>query len=58
MKQLTYFKVPGWVVFCDELPVTASNKPRRADIKVLARQRVGEGLAFDIRDGKKRQASS
>ncbi len=58
MKQLAYFKAPGWVVFCDELPVTASNKPRRADIKVLARQRVGEGLAFDIRDGKKRQASS
>ncbi len=58
LKQLAYFKVPGWVAFCDELPVTASNKPRRADIKVLARQCVSEGLAFDIRDGKKRNTVS
>ncbi|HEY7776042.1 MAG TPA: AMP-binding protein, partial [Kineobactrum sp.] len=55
LQQLAYYKAPGYLVFCDSLPVTASNKPRRADIKALARERVSAGEALDTRSLKKRQ---
>ena len=51
---LAYYKVPGYIVFCEELPMTASNKPRRADVKALARLRVESGECFDLRHLKKR----
>lgn len=55
LEQLVYFKAPGWILFTDELPVTASNKPRRADIKKLAAEAVSAGEAFDLRARKKRK---
>lgn len=58
LSRLVYFKAPAWIVFCSEIPVTASNKPRRADIKVLAREAVAAGSALDLRDGKKRKVSA
>ncbi|PLW82395.1 ATP-dependent acyl-CoA ligase [Kineobactrum sediminis] len=57
LQQLAYYKAPGYILFCDTLPVTASNKPRRADIKALARERVSAGEALDTRSLKKRQPS-
>lgn len=58
LQHLSYFKVPGFVTFCEELPRTASNKPRRGDIKTLARERVAAGECFDVRHLKKRQKAS
>lgn len=55
LDQLAYYKAPGYVLFCDSLPVTASNKPRRGDIKSLARERVAAGDCIDTRDRKKRR---
>ncbi|EED35064.1 AMP-binding enzyme family protein [Luminiphilus syltensis NOR5-1B] len=54
LERLVYFKAPGWIVFCDSLPMTAANKPKRGDIKVLAREAIDSGAAFDLRSNKKR----
>jgi len=53
--KLTYYKVPGYVIFCDELPKTASNKPRRAAIKALAVSSLNLQHCWDTRYLKKRQ---
>ena len=57
-ENLAYFKCPGYVVFCDELPKTASNKPKRADVKALARARVASGDCVDTRHLKKRRKTA
>ncbi|MFN2289448.1 MAG: AMP-binding protein [Chromatocurvus sp.] len=55
LQQLAYYKAPGYILFCRDLPVTASNKPRRADIKQLARDRVALGDCIDTRELKRRR---
>ncbi|MDO8861936.1 AMP-binding protein [Haliea sp. E1-2-M8] len=55
LEQLAYYKAPGYVLLCDSLPVTASNKPRRGEIKTLVRERVVAGDCIDTRPLKKRQ---
>jgi len=55
LNNLVYFKAPGWVVFIEQLPVTASNKPKRADIKALAKAALENGQAVDLRSTKKRR---
>ena len=52
---LVYYKVPGYVAFYHSLPLTPSEKPRRADIKTLARETLDAGNAFDLRHMKKRK---
>lgn len=60
MEQLVYYKAPGYVVFVDELPLTASQKPQRAEIKKLARKIIANSTAgtgarlYDLRDLKRR----
>jgi len=55
---LAYYKLPGYVVFLNELPLTASNKPQRAELKKRAREIVAnldsETLCFDLRSMKKK----
>ena len=58
LEQLAYYKAPGYVLFCDELPVTASNKPRRGEVKTLARERVAAGDCVDTCALKKRRGAS
>ena len=55
LNKLTYYKVPGYIIFCDELPKTASNKPRRAEITALAVSRLNHECCWDTRYLKKRQ---
>ena len=55
LDSLVYFKVPGYVAFVSELPMTASQKPRRAEIKTLAQQLHASGDCFDTCGLKKRQ---
>ena len=56
-QSLAYFKLPGYIAFVDELPLTASNKPQRAELKKKARQIVAninsELNCFDLRSLKK-----
>ena len=40
LSRLAYYKAPGYVVRFDELPLTATEKLARADLKVLAAERV------------------
>ncbi|MEM8560997.1 MAG: AMP-binding protein [Pseudomonadota bacterium] len=54
---LVYFKVPGYIAFMNTLPLTASEKPKRGDIKTLARSLLEDGQCFDTRYLKKRQKS-
>ena len=58
LKLLSYFKVPGYVCFSNELPLTASGKPRRADIKALAQKALSDAACVDTRAFKKRKQVS
>ena len=35
-ERLAYFKVPGWIAFVDAIPVTATQKLQRGEIRTLA----------------------
>jgi acyl-coenzyme A synthetase/AMP-(fatty) acid ligase len=54
-ERLSYFKVPGYVAFVPTLPLTTSQKLQRGELKVLSRQLVEQGLAFDLRHLKKKR---
>jgi len=55
LTQLAYYKVPGYVAFVDELPLTATNKIQRGELKKLAPALPGTPLCMDTRSMKKRQ---
>ncbi len=55
MAHLTYFKVPGYIAFVPELPLTASQKVSRGEVKVLAREVLENGECVDLREHKKRK---
>jgi acyl-CoA synthetase (AMP-forming)/AMP-acid ligase II len=57
LSKLSYYKVPGYIIFCDKLPKTASNKPRRAEVKALAVSNLKHQRCWDTRYLKKRQAN-
>jgi acyl-coenzyme A synthetase/AMP-(fatty) acid ligase len=54
LAHLTYFKVPGYIAFVPELPLTASQKVSRGEVKVLARTAVADAACEDLRQHKKR----
>ncbi|MDA0824010.1 MAG: AMP-binding protein [Proteobacteria bacterium] len=58
---LAYFKTPGYVLFLDSLPLTATQKPKRNEIKVLARENLERCSAnvtlFDFRERKRRPSA-
>ena len=58
LETLVYFKVPGYIGFYDALPLTPSEKPKRAEIKALAAASLEAGECYDVRHLKKRQVSS
>ena len=53
LDRLAYYKAPGWVLFLDELPVTATNKIKKADLKDLGGDPADNPAAFDLRSMKK-----
>ena len=53
-EQLTYFKTPGYIAFIDELPLTASQKLKRGEMKSLCKKLLANGQAHDLRAMKKR----
>lgn len=55
LQSLAYYKAPGYIIFCDKLPKTASNKPQRGELKSTAKSLLGSKTCVDVRHLKKRQ---
>jgi acyl-CoA synthetase (AMP-forming)/AMP-acid ligase II len=54
LQDLSYFKVPGWVVFVQSLPLTASQKVARGELKAMAQRLVTQPGCIDTRGLKRR----
>ena len=55
LAQLAYYKAPGYVAFVDALPLTASQKIQRGQLRELAQSLPGQAHCIDTRALKKRQ---
>jgi acyl-coenzyme A synthetase/AMP-(fatty) acid ligase len=55
LDQMAYYKVPGWIAFVDHLPLTATQKLQRGEMKTLVAQTMAQGGFHDTRALKKRQ---
>ena len=56
LEQMAYYKVPGYIAFVDSLPLTATQKVQRGELKTLAAKLVTAANTHDLRHLKKRQA--
>jgi acyl-coenzyme A synthetase/AMP-(fatty) acid ligase len=54
MQRLAYFKAPGYLAFCAQLPLTPTEKIQRASLKQLAQDLLREPGCVDLRAQKKR----
>jgi acyl-CoA synthetase (AMP-forming)/AMP-acid ligase II len=54
LEDLSYYKVPGWIAFVDELPLTASQKVARGELKAMAERLLSAGGCVDTRGLKRR----
>ena len=54
LRDLSYFKVPGWIAFVDALPLTASQKVARGELKTMALRLVEGPDCIDTRGLKRR----
>lgn len=57
LQRLAYFKAPGFVAFCERLPLTATEKIQRGRLGEVARELLSSGGALDLRGMKKRNIS-
>lgn len=55
LDRLAYYKAPGHVAFCSALPLTATQKVQRGELKALAARLLGGADCVDTRHLKKRQ---
>ena len=56
LSQLAYYKAPGYVAFIETLPLTASQKIQRGELKALAQRLPDQPDCIDTRELKKRQS--
>jgi acyl-CoA synthetase (AMP-forming)/AMP-acid ligase II len=54
LDRLAYYKAPGYVGFCERLPLTATEKIQRAQLKELGKQLLVTSACVDLRSLKKR----
>ncbi len=54
LQDLSYYKVPGWVVFVDALPLTASQKVACGELKTMAQRLLAQPDCVDTRGLKRR----
>ncbi len=54
--EIAYYKVPGWIAFVDALPVTATQKIQRGELRALAARALRAPGSHDLRALKKRVA--
>ena len=57
-ERLVYYKVPAYYLFLTELPMTASQKLQRGEIKTLAGRLVEEGHCIDLRERKRKRKNA
>ena len=57
-ERLIYYKVPAYYLFVPSLPMTASQKLQRGEIKTLASRLVQEGRAIDLRERKRKRRNA
>jgi len=55
--QIAYYKVPSYIAFVDALPLTATQKIMRAELKALAARLTEDPTTHDLRALKKRGAA-
>jgi acyl-CoA synthetase (AMP-forming)/AMP-acid ligase II len=55
LERLAYFKAPGWVLFLDGLPTTATQKVQKTQIFPKGEDPRRRAGAFDLRDRKRRR---
>ena len=53
--RLAYYKAPGYIAFVDALPLTASQKIQRGELRELARSMPGKPNCWDLRELKRRR---
>ncbi|MGB3314658.1 MAG: ATP-dependent acyl-CoA ligase, partial [Albidovulum sp.] len=53
--QMAYYKVPGWIAFVEDLPLTATQKILRGKLKSLLEDTAAQSGFIDMRHLKKRQ---
>jgi len=56
LSQLAYFKVPGYVAYVDALPLTATQKVQRQELKILAASLLDDPATVCTAALKKRQS--
>lgn len=56
LARLAYFKAPGYVAFCEQLPLTPTAKIQRSQLKQLGESLVAAGRCVDLRSMKRRDA--
>jgi acyl-coenzyme A synthetase/AMP-(fatty) acid ligase len=56
--RLAYYKAPGYVGFCEGLPLTATEKIQRAQLKELGLKLLATAACVDVRGLKKRTAAA
>ena len=57
LRQMAYYKVPGYIAFVGDLPLTATQKLQRAQLKTLAAELLTDPATHDLRALKKRTAA-
>jgi acyl-CoA synthetase (AMP-forming)/AMP-acid ligase II len=55
LTRMAYYKAPGYIAFVEDIPITATQKIKRGDLKDLAAKLLSEGRAIDLRSLKKRR---
>ena len=55
--QMAYYKVPGHIAFVDALPLTATNKLQRAELKALAARLLDDPATVNTTALKRRQVA-
>lgn len=55
--QMAYYKVPGHIAFVEKLPLTATNKLQRAELKTLAARLMDDPATVDTTHLKRRQVA-
>ncbi|MDF1598683.1 AMP-binding protein [Mesorhizobium sp. YIM 152430] len=57
LERVAYYKVPGYVAFLNALPLTATQKIQRGELKTLVPRLLADPETVDTRAMKKRQAA-
>jgi len=57
LQKMAYYKAPGFIAFVDELPLTATQKIQRAELKAQAVRLLGRPETISTGHLKKRQVA-